>query len=112
MSDFEQQLAQMLPVMRQPAARQRTPRMYSVAKIAAGFLLGVFVTYSFMHPNESAQQDKPQETFMLVFDDNNLNQLWRPGDVFQNIVRVPVPKIEIDQTQWQYGTLRKNLPQM
>ena len=118
-TDFEQQLTQMIPAIRQPVARQRKPRTYTVAKIAVGFLLGVFVTYNFMQPNESARQPERQETFMLVFDDSNLDQLRRPADVFQSIVRVPVPKVEIavpnwesDQTQWQYGTLRNELRRM
>ena len=119
-TDFEHQLAQMIPAMRQPDLRTRTSytlrpaRGYTVAKIAAGFLLGVLVTYSFMQPNDSARETQLQETFMLVFDDSNLDQLRRPADLFQSVVRVPVPKLEIDidQTQWQYGTLRNNLMRM
>ena len=102
----------MIPAMHPPTVRQAM-RGQSVAKIALGFLLGVFATYYCMQPN-TARETPPQETFMLVFDDSQIEHFRRPADVFQSVVRVPVPKleIEIDQTQWQYGTLRNNLRQM
>jgi len=118
---FEHQLEQMLPAMRIPPPK--TTRGHSALKIALGFLLGVLATYSFMQPHESAhnsaRETQRQESFMLVFDDKNLDQLRRPADLFQSIVRVPVPRVEIavpnweiDQMQWQYGTLRNSLRQM
>jgi hypothetical protein len=114
---FEQQLEQMLPAMRIPPPK--VARTHSIAKIALGFLLGVLATYCFMQMPESAQETQRQESFMVVFDDKNLDQLRRPADMFQNVVRVPVPKVAIavphwedDQKQWQYGTLRNSLRQM
>jgi len=111
-TDFEKQLESMLPAMHVPPPK--ASRNYTFAKIAAGFLLGVFVTYCFMQPSNSARETQRQETFMLVFDDTNLENLRRPADVFQSVVRVPVQKleIEIDQTQWQYGTMRNELRRM
>ena len=109
----------MLPAMRIPPPKGA--RTHSIAKIALGFLLGVLATYCFMQqPNsahDSARETQRQEAFMVVFDDKNLDQLRRPADVFQHVVRVPVPKVavphwESDQTQWQYGTLRNSLRQM
>jgi len=97
----------------------KTTRNYTVAKIALGFLLGVGATYNFMQPNESAKQPERQESFMLVFDDTNLEHLRRPADVFTSVVRVPVqraivavPDLVGDQTQWQYGTMRNELRRM
>jgi len=117
-TDFEHQLSQMLPAIRDKEPKPKIRRQ-PLAMILLGFLLGVFVTYSFMQPNESARQPERQETFMLVFDDGNLDQLRRPADVFTSVVRVPVPRVEIavpnwesDQTQWQYGTLRNELRRM
>jgi hypothetical protein len=116
---FEQQLEQMLPAMRIPPPK--ATRTHSLAKIALGFLLGVAATYCFMQPHDSthdsARETPQQESFMVVFDDKNLDQLRRPADLFQNVVRVPVPKVAVphwegDQTQWQYGTLRNSLRQM
>ena len=114
---FEQQLEQMLPAMHIPPPKGA--RGHSIAKIALGFLLGVLATYCFMQMPESAQETQRQESYMLVFDDKNLDQLRRPADLFQSIVRVPVPRVEIavpnweiDQIQWQYGTLRNSLRQM
>jgi len=112
-TDFEHQLSQMLPAMRDKEPKPKIRRQ-PLAMILLGFLLGVFVTYSFMQPTDSVRKTKPQESFMLVFDDTNLENFRRPADVFQSVVRVPVPKleIEIDQTQWQYGTMRNELRRM
>jgi len=115
MNDFEHQLSQMLPAMHAPPPK--TTRNYTVAKIALGFLLGVGATYNFMQPNDSAWETQPQESFMLVFDDTNLEHLRRPADVFTSVVRVPVLKVAVpslvgDQTQWQYGTMRNELRRM
>ena len=117
-TDFEHQLSQMLPAIRDKEPKPKIRRQ-PLAMILLGFLLGVFVTYSFMQPNESARQPERQESFIVVFDDSNLDQLRRPADLFQHVVRVPVPQapvprleIDIDQTQWQYGTLRNNLMRM
>ena len=111
----------MLPAMRIPPPKRT--RTHSLAKIALGFLLGVAATYCFMQPHESAHEsarETPQhESFMVVFDETNLDQLRRPADLFQNVVRMPIQKVAIavphwegDQKQWQYGTLRNSLKQM
>jgi hypothetical protein len=111
-TDFEQQLELMLPVMQMPSPKAvPSVRLQSFAKIAAGFLLGVFVTYYCMQPSDTAHRPQPQESFMLVFDDTNIENFRRPADLLRSVTRVPVPKVEIDidQTQWQYGTMRNNL---
>ena len=101
-----------------PAIREREPkpkiRQQPLAMILLGFLLGVGAMYCFMQPNDSARETQPQESFMLVFDDTNLEHLRRPADVFASVVRVPVQRmaVEIDQTQWQYGTMRNELRRM
>jgi hypothetical protein len=113
-TEFERQLQQMIPAMQNPTERQTSVRGYSFAKIAAGFLLGVFVTYYCMQPSDTVQRPAPQASYKLVFDETNIDQLRRPADLFHSIVRVPVQRveIEIDQTQWQYGTMRNSLLQL
>jgi len=108
-TDFELQLEQMLPAIL--ASSPKKARSHSLAKIAVGFLLGVCVTYGFLQPNDAPQRAEPQETFMLVLDESNLDQLRRPADVFQLVVRQPVrvQPWEDDQSQWRYGTLRESL---
>jgi len=112
-TDFEKQLEQMIPAMHPIAVRKTATRGHSALKIALGFLLGVLATYYFTQP-DTARQTQPLETFTLVFDDSKIEHFRRPADVFQSVVRVPVPKlaIEIDQTQWQYGTMRNSLRRM
>ena len=116
MNDFEHQLSQMLPVIRDKEPKPKI-RQQPLAMILLGFLLGVGATYNFMQPNDSAWETQPQESFMLVFDDTNLEHLRRPADVFTSVVRVPVLKVAVpslvgDQTQWQYGTMRNELRRM
>ena len=112
-TDFEHQLSQMLPAIREREPKPKI-RQQPLAMILLGFLLGVGATYNFMQPTESARQPERQESFMLVFDDTNLEHLRRPADVFTSVVRVPVQRaiVEIDQTQWQYGTMRNELRRM
>jgi hypothetical protein len=109
-TDFEQQLEQMIPAIRERTPPQRS-RLQPLVTTLLGFALGVCVTYSFMQPNDSAQRSEPQETFRLVFDDSHLERLRRPADVFHCVVRVPVQRWDVDQTQWQYGALRNSLLQ-
>ena len=109
-TDFEHQLEQMIPAIWERTPPQRI-RLQPFVTTLLGFALGVCVTYYFMQPNDSAQRREPQETFRLVFDDSHLEQLRRPADVFHCVVRVPVQRWDVDQTQWQYGALRNSLLQ-
>ena len=115
MNDFEHQLAQMIPVIREKEAEKETGmavRIHSIAKIALGFVLGAFATYYFMLPGDAEQKPQQQATYKLVLDEANLEQLRRPADVRHLIVRVPVPPPPREDTmQWRYGTLRSGLTQ-
>ena len=109
MTDFEQRLQQMIPVIRDREP-QPTVRVHSFAKIVLGFVLGAFATYCCMLPVDTPQRPERQETFKWVLDDTNLQQLRRPIDIVHCVVRVPVPPM-VEQEQWQYGTMRNNLLQ-
>ncbi|MCL2005688.1 MAG: hypothetical protein FWG73_05935 [Planctomycetaceae bacterium] len=107
--DFEHQLTQMVPVIREKEPKQ-PGRVHSVAKIALGFVLGAFATYCFMQPSDTEPRPERQATYKLVFDEANLQQLRRPMDVRHAIVRVPVPPKE-EPVQWSYGVMRSGLQQ-
>ena len=110
--DFEQQLTQMIPVIRAKEPK-RNVRIHSFAKIALGFILGVFATYYTMQPSDAVQKPERQATYELVLDDANLQQLRRPMDIVHCIVRVPLPPPPIDEpVQWQNGTMRNTLLQL
>jgi hypothetical protein len=121
MPDFEQKLQQMIPLIREPFVCQTQPKGIrrelhwcelhgkSFAKIVFGFVLGVFVTYNMMLPNDSPQKTKPQATFAVRFDETELQQVRCPADIFRCTVRVPIQVPKDEQTQWQYGKLREQL---
>jgi hypothetical protein len=110
--NFEHQLAQMLPIIREETPKQ-TVRLQSVTKIALGFALGMLAMYCYMLPSDSPQRVERQERFVLTFDDTKLQEVRQPVDIFRFVVRVPIPQPEYDdQTQWQHGTLRNNLMQL
>jgi hypothetical protein len=113
-TEFEQQLAQMLPVIRDNEPKPNV-RLHSVAKIALGFILGVFATYYWMQPHHLAGtplNSTRQESFRLVLDESAVGQLRSPADLSRCIVRVPIPKPEAEQAQWQYRVLRESLLQL
>ena len=107
-TDFEHQLSQMLPAIREREPKP-TIHLQSITKIAAGFLLGMLVMYCYMSPSDSSQRVERQERFVLAFDDTKLQEVRHPADVFRFVVRVPIVIPEYDQTQWQYGVLRNSL---
>ena len=107
-TNFEHQLAQMLPAIREREPKQ-TIRLQSITKIAAGFVLGMLVMYCYMSPSTAPQRVERQERFVLAFDDTKLQEVRHPADVFRFVVRVPIYQPVVDQTQWQYGTLRNSL---
>jgi hypothetical protein len=101
MTNFEKQLEAMIPVIRES---QKQTHRHSVATTLFGFALGVLVTYCYMLPSDSPQRPIPQETFTLAFDESSLERLNRPADVFQCVVRVPIPK-PIHESAPQYGAM-------
>jgi len=107
--DFEHRLERMIPAMRNRPPQPETKRLHSAATTLLGFALGMLVMYCIMQPNDARRSAEPQETFRLVLDESNLAQLRTPADVSRCIVRVPIPKPETDQPQWQYGALRESL---
>jgi hypothetical protein len=112
MTDFEHQLQQMLPVIREREPKQ-TVHLPSVTKIALGFILGMAVMYGYMLPSDSLhdspQQAERQERFVLAFNDAKLQEIRQPADIFRIVERVPIVTPEYDYTQWQYGVLRNSL---
>ena len=106
-TNFEKQLESMIPVIRESSPKQT--HHYSVAKIVLGFALGVLATYCFMLPNDSPQRPMPQETFTLAFDESSLERLNRPADVFQCVVRVPIPKLIHEPPPYGAMMLRNDL---
>ena len=111
MTDFEQRLQQMIPVIRDREP-QPTVRLHSFAKIALGFVLGVFATYYCMQPSDAVQRPERQATYKWVLDETHLERVRRPIDIVHCIVRVPVPPPMAEQEQWQYGTMRNSLLQL
>ena len=105
---FERQLEQMIPIIRKREPKQ-TIRLQSITKIAAGFILGMLVMYCSMSPSDSTRTVERQERFVLTLDDTKLQEVRHPADVFRFVVRVPIYQPVVDQTQWQYGTLRNSL---
>jgi hypothetical protein len=108
--NFEHQLSQMLPLIREREAT--TTRLHPVALTLIGFVLGVCVTYSFMQPNDTPPNREPQNTYRLVLDESNLHEIQRPADVFRYVVSVPVQKPVDESVQWRYSTLRNSLMQL
>ena len=106
MQDFEHQLKQMLPAIRE---RESKPKTQSITKIAAGFILGMLVMYCYMLPSDSSRTVERQERFVLAFDETKLQEVRHPADVFRFVVRVPIQQPVVEQAQWQYGVLRNNL---
>jgi len=107
-TDFERQLEQMLPAVLDTTK----PKQRTFAKIALGFVLGVIATYVFMQSGDTPRQADWQARYTLAFDDTKLHEVRQPADMFRLVVRVPIQQPVIDQTQWQYGTLRNNLLQL
>jgi hypothetical protein len=110
-TNFEHQLAQMLPLMREKTPQPETKRWHSLATTLLGFALGMFVMYCVMQPNDTERRAEPQATFKLVFDESNLHHVRTSADVVRCIVRVPIPKPETGPTLRQYGALRESLRQ-
>jgi hypothetical protein len=95
-----------------PLIREKTPetkRPHSAITTLLGFVLGMFVMYCTMLPNDSPHSPVPQESYKLVFDESALENVRTSADVSRCIVRMPIPKPIVDQTQWQYGVLRESL---
>jgi len=92
----------MIPVMRESP---KQTQHHSIATTLLGFVLGMFVMYCYMQPNDSERSPMPQKSFKLVFDESALENVRSPADVFQCIARVPIPKPIREPAPLQYGTM-------
>jgi hypothetical protein len=109
MTDFEQQLQQMLPLMREREPEAK--RLPSLAMMLLGFVLGMVVMYCYMQPNDALRRVAPQPSYRLALDESAIPHLRTPADVAKYVVRVPVQESEYrnQETGVRYSTLHSLL---